>query len=819
MSMTVEALDFDPYRLWLNITAPQRPLGPYHLLGLVPLEADANRIRAGYLRAQSAMLLHVEKADPVVWESISREIEEAYNLLCDFEQKAVLDAGIRRKQGGANGKTAAGPLPGTTVSCRHCHRTSPANRRFCGGCGRSLWETCPQCRGENAADEQFCGSCGADILGELSEQSRQFQAKLDEAQELLRDSKFDAAVSCLRGVAAISDPRFDKWAQQALAAIERVEHERTMHKLAALETLARAQKQFAAHAYEAAIAELDRIPAPLRPADANTLLHQAKSARQELLTLSGEIRAAIEEKRTADLIPRIDRLLALKPHHAQAIQIAEQLRDSLVKQAKRCFVAHRYQECLDQLEQVPAYVRNADFATFHETASELLALLNAVRNAALADRPTLALADRLVKLAAANPEAVKERALLAARAATRPADLRLGAPNHQPAPRRSTLGPPIDWLAHSAAVRAADERTAATLGEHPGQFQVAVGLALQGLDQGAVSLDLAPAEKSALAQMFPTFSRRAASGAWGLDLSDFALKAVKLVKDSKDGAMKAVAAEYILHQTPLTNPEVDRSRPEIIDETLRDFAERAGDLKGSKVVASITGQRVLGRFFELPPLAAKKVEAAIAYEAKHQLPMALDELCWASHTLDPVDGRSADGQLRRIMVCAARQSHVRDRLAAFKAAGIVVDHLQSDCVALHNAIVHELFKGGAAEGQSAVCLLDVGASSSNVVISSPQCVWFRTFGQGGANFTSTLVKQFNLTHQQAEEIMREPAKARRYGQVRDVLQPIFVQIAGELERSLANYEKLFPEHPVERIYGLGGGFQAHGLIRHLRSGR
>jgi hypothetical protein len=51
------------------------------------------------------------------------------------------------------------------------------------------------------------------------------------------------------------------------------------------------------------------------------------------------------------------------------------------------------------------------------------------------------------------------------------------------------------------------------------------------------------------------------------------------------------------------------------------------------------------------------------------------------------------------------------------------------------------------------------------------------------------------------------------------LEPIFVQIAGELERSLANYDKLFPDHPVEQIYGLGGGFQAHGLLRHLRSGR
>jgi Tfp pilus assembly PilM family ATPase len=105
------------------------------------------------------------------------------------------------------------------------------------------------------------------------------------------------------------------------------------------------------------------------------------------------------------------------------------------------------------------------------------------------------------------------------------------------------------------------------------------------------------------------------------------------------------------------------------------------------------------------------------------------------------------------------------------------------------------------------------------VVSSPAAVWFRTFGQGGANFTSSLVKNFNFTHQQAEQVIREPARARRYGQMLEAFKPMFVQFAGELERSLANYHKLYPDHPVERIYGVGGGFQVHGLLRHLRFGR
>jgi Tfp pilus assembly PilM family ATPase len=710
----------------------------------------------------------------------------------------------------------AAVVPGVTITCRHCRRASPASRRFCGGCGQSLWEACPQCRAENAADERFCGTCGADMLGGLSAQCRQLQARLDEAAGLARRMQFDAALACLRNVAAVSDPRFDKWAQQARVAMDEVERERTERQMAADEALVRAQEHFAAHAYGAAANELEVIPAPLRSADAATLLERAAAARQELSALADEIRAALAEKRTGGLLLKIERLLTLKPDHVQAMQLAEQLRDSFVRQAKRSLAAHRYQECFDLLRQIPTFAHNADVETLLETAGELLALFDAASNAALADRPTLGLAERLVKLAPADPEAAALRAGLLERAATKPADPRAAAPDFRPPPRRSTVGPLIEWWAYCTQTPAADEQAAAAWRRYPGQFHVAVGLALQGLGEAAVPLDLAPAEKGGLAKMFPTLARRATAVAWGLDLSDFALKAVKLVKDPREGTIKLAAAEHFVLAAKESGLEAGTVRQEAIDRALHDFVARAGDLQGAKVVANMPGQRVLGRFFELPPLAANRVADAIAFEAKHQLPVALDELCWASHVQPPIAARSADRQPRRVMVCAARQAHVRDRRAMFQRVGIAIDHLQSECLALHNALAHELRGQTPPPGRSAVCLLDVGAHGSHVVVSSPAGVWFRTLGQGAADFSRAIVKELNVTFVQAEQIVREPARARRFARVREAWQPVFAQFAGELERSLANYGKLYPDYPVERICGLGGGFQVHGLLRHLR---
>jgi type IV pilus assembly protein PilM len=574
------------------------------------------------------------------------------------------------------------------------------------------------------------------------------------------------------------------------------------------------------HAYEHVVSELEEIPPPLRSPEAAALLERARSSRQELLVLGGEIRAAIEEKRTGDILPRIERLLTLKPGHKQARQIAEQLRDQFVRGAKKALVAHRYREALDQLDQVSSLVRSAEVETLAETAGELLALLDGVRQAALADRPTRALADRLVKLAPANDEAAQLRAQLAERMKSRPADPHSGAPNFSPVPKRTLLGVPIDWLSHPTRFSTTDDLVMSSLREHPGQFFVALGLALQGVDLAAIPIDLAPQDKSSMLKMLPSLSlgQKAGSAAWGLDLSDDALKAVKLVRDARGTGVTIEACEYIRHEKSPTHPD-DLDRGQMIDRTLQDFVSRCGDLRGTKLVIGIPGHRVLGRFFELPPLAAKKIPDAVAFEARHQLPIDLEELTWDSHTLDAA-GRGADDQPRRIVVTAAREAHVCDRVALFRNAGIAVDFVGSDPVALHNAIAYEFFAElGETAGPEAICAVDLGTDSTNIVISSPRSVWFRTFGQGGDSLTSLLVKQLALTHQQAEQVKREPAKARRFGQWREAVRPAFVQLAGEIERSLANYTKLYADHPVRQIYGLGGAFQTHGLLRHLRLGR
>ena len=116
-------------------------------------------------------------------------------------------------------------------------------------------------------------------------------------------------------------------------------------------------------------------------------------------------------------------------------------------------------------------------------------------------------------------------------------------------------------------------------------------------------------------------------------------------------------------------------------------------------------------------------------------------------------------------------------------------------------------------------LLDLGLDGANFLVSAPRAVWFRSFGLGGENFTQALVKHFQLTREQAEELKRNPAKARRYSLYCASQEPLFVQLVSEIERSLISYSRGNATEPAERLYGVGGAFQTHGLLRYLRCGK
>jgi Tfp pilus assembly PilM family ATPase len=47
------------------------------------------------------------------------------------------------------------------------------------------------------------------------------------------------------------------------------------------------------------------------------------------------------------------------------------------------------------------------------------------------------------------------------------------------------------------------------------------------------------------------------------------------------------------------------------------------------------------------------------------------------------------------------------------------------------------------------------------------------------------------------------------------LEPEFAHLVDEVERSLQNYRRQYPQFPVTQMLAFGGGIRMHGLLRRL----
>ena len=178
----------------------------------------------------------------------------------------------------------------------------------------------------------------------------------------------------------------------------------------------------------------------------------------------------------------------------------------------------------------------------------------------------------------------------------------------------------------------------------------------------------------------------------------------------------------------------------------------------------------------------------------------------------------------KILLVAARRLALDDRLSALRKAGLRVDVVQSDCVALHNFLVYDRFGGDPGEQPSSaepgrhIALLDVGRNQTHLVVSSPTSVWFRFSGLAGEQFTRVLVREHQLTAAQAEELKRSPARAESLHRMFHALEPALESLVADARSMLEAFAASHGTQRIQRVLGCGGSFRLHGLMRYLRSG-
>jgi type IV pilus assembly protein PilM len=702
---------------------------------------------------------------------------------------------------------------GNDLICGSCGQENMSSRSFCGRCGQRLWETCPECQAPHRHGERFCGGCGADLERKLGERRRRCEALLQEAQQLREQQEYERAASRLQGLTRLEDARLQSFAEQAEGMLKEIAAERARGRQFAGQAWRQAEEHLKHRRYAEATTVLQRVPESLRDEKTVRLLAEAQSKRDEVEALTAGIQQALQAKALHELPGQIERLLELKPGHEMAVRLTSQLRERLLTAAQKKLAACEYAAAVKLLAQIPSSAADVEIEKLRDRARELDWLLEDLKLSPVADPPLLGLAERLVRLSPDDVQAQRLAAELRSRFEASPSDRRSAALPWAP-PRTYRFGFPVHALLGLQRI-ACSAAAEAEWRKSPGRFFVACGLALQGLDRAAISINLRPSPKTSLLRKLTLLKRTSPTAAWGLDLGTTGLRAAHLTYDRQRSAVILDAVQTIEYRRSLTTVPDEAEQRQLKKEALVQFAAR-NQLEGERICLSVSGIQTLGRFVDLPPVEPKKLEETIRREAGFQFPLALEELAWGYQLLPRPADAASETTPYPVVLQAVKQYVVDNLVHLGEEAGLRVDVVQSECLALHNLAVYEFFGDDqAAATQSPVAVLDVGADITNLVISSPSRAWFRSITAGGVTFTNVLVRPFKLTREQAELLKREPHRARRVYQMYDLLEPDLTHLAEEVERSLAAFRRQVPGHAVQRMVGVGGGFQLHGLLRHL----
>ncbi|HBF67051.1 MAG TPA: hypothetical protein DDW36_01340 [Candidatus Magasanikbacteria bacterium] len=305
-------------------------------------------------------------------------------------------------------------------------------------------------------------------------------------------------------------------------------------------------------------------------------------------------------------------------------------------------------------------------------------------------------------------------------------------------------------------------------------------------------------------------------GAFGLDIGDTSLKLVRVHSTPKPFKTEFKLLSYGRARLPegaLVNGEV--IHPEPVVKTLKELVRQTRWRKAQNwVVASVPETKTFLKYTTFEP--DEEITAAtINTLIEEHIPLPADELYVDWQTIPAMEGYERQG----LMVTAAPKQTIDSYTYLLEIAGLSPLAFELESVALARALVAVHKTEEEAQPQGAQGILDVGASSTTLVIYDHNAVQLtRTFDFSGNYVTELISHLFNTEKKEAEMLKHEKGFDPKGYNRREwtILAREAEYLTREIERTLTFYqnESSHNRH-VETIHLCGGGANALGLDKLL----
>lgn len=306
--------------------------------------------------------------------------------------------------------------------------------------------------------------------------------------------------------------------------------------------------------------------------------------------------------------------------------------------------------------------------------------------------------------------------------------------------------------------------------------------------------------------------------AWGIDIGQAGLKAIKLRYAEAAKQAVAVAFDYVPHPKILSQP--DAIPEELIPAALEQFLSRNA-VKGDLIAISVPGQTSLAKFIKLPPVEASKVSEIVKYEARQQIPFDLDDVIWDYQPLGGGVEESGFMLEAEVGLFAMKREQVLAQMQPFMDASQEVELVQTAPLALYNFLSYDVLgyrleNGEPPEADTHTILLDMGADNTTLLVSNGRSIWIRNVPIGGNHFTRALTKEMKLTFAKAEHLKCNATRSPDPRAVFQALRPVFNDYVSEIQRSIGYFSSVNREAAISKVLGIGNGFKLAGLQKFLQ---
>jgi len=242
---------------------------------------------------------------------------------------------------------------------------------------------------------------------------------------------------------------------------------------------------------------------------------------------------------------------------------------------------------------------------------------------------------------------------------------------------------------------------------------------------------------------------------------------------------------------------------------------------GDRVAISVAGQSGLARFIKLPPVESKKIPDIVKYEARQQIPFALEDVVWDYQQL--TGGSEEDGFALEpeVGLFAMKRDQVARALEPLETAGIEVDLIQLTPLAVYNYVCFdrlEDLRSRTYDPQNppeSTVVISLGTDTTDLVVTNGYRVWQRNIPIGGSHFTKALSKELKLTFVKAEHLKRNATQADDPKLVFQAMRPVFSDLLAEIQRSLGYFRSIEKTAKIGEMIALGNAMKLPGLQRYL----